>query len=157
LGPEHIRQYQVHLFRERKLSSNSVRQRVAALRFFFVKTLRRHCMMEHIPFAKEHRPLPTVFSQEEVSPHGWRHTYATHQLEAGVDLPTLQNLMGHADIRDTAIYLHVSKRHLQAASSPLEALQISDAASFKRPHRKRTGLSVNCSVGGLRLALPIRC
>jgi len=67
LGPEHIRQYQVHLFRERKLSSNSVRQRVAALRFFFVKTLRRHYMLEHIPFPKEHRPLPTVLSQEEVA------------------------------------------------------------------------------------------
>lgn len=67
LGPEHIRQYQVHLFRERKLSSNSVRQRVAALRFFFVKTLRRHYMLEHIPFPKEHRPLPIVLSQEEVA------------------------------------------------------------------------------------------
>jgi len=52
--------------------------------------------------------------RKKVSPHGLRHTYATHQLEAGVDLPTLQNLMGHADIRDTAIYLHLSKRHLQA-------------------------------------------
>jgi site-specific recombinase XerD len=67
LGPEHIRQYQVHLFRERKLSSNSVRQRVSALRFFFVKTLRRHYMLDHIPFPKEHRPLPTVLSQEEVA------------------------------------------------------------------------------------------
>jgi integrase/recombinase XerD len=40
LGTEHIRHYQVHLFRERKLSSNSVRQRVAPLRFFSVKALR---------------------------------------------------------------------------------------------------------------------
>jgi integrase/recombinase XerD len=73
--------------------------------------------------------------RKKVSPHGLRHTYATHQLEAGVDLPTLQNLMGHADIRDTAIYLHVSKRHLQAASSPLEALQISDARQTKLSRR----------------------
>jgi site-specific recombinase XerD len=65
-----------------------------------------------------------------------RHTYATHQLEAGVDLPTLQNLMGHADIRDTAIYLHLSKRHLQAASSPVEALQISDPSQTKRYRRR---------------------
>src|SRR5258708_38123235 len=67
LGPEHIRQYQVHLFRERKLSSNSVRQRVAALRFFFVRTLRRHYMLEHIPFPKEHRRLPTALSQEQAA------------------------------------------------------------------------------------------
>jgi integrase/recombinase XerD len=53
-----------------------------------------------------------------------------------VDLPTLQNLMGHADIRDTAIYLHLSKRHLQAASSPLEALQISDPSQTKRSRRR---------------------
>src|SRR5215471_15995762 len=52
LGPDHIRQYQAHLFRERKLSGNSVAQRTAALRFLFVKTLRRTYMLEHIPFPK---------------------------------------------------------------------------------------------------------
>ena len=41
LGPEHIRQYQAYLFRERKLAANSVNQRVGALRFFFIKTLKR--------------------------------------------------------------------------------------------------------------------
>ena len=39
LGPNHIRTYQAHLFRDRKLSSRTVRQHVAALRFLFVKTL----------------------------------------------------------------------------------------------------------------------
>src|ERR1700730_14338538 len=62
LGPEPIRQYQVHLFRERKLSSNSVRQRVAALRFFFVKNLRRPYMVEHIPFSQG-IPPPTHRAQ----------------------------------------------------------------------------------------------
>jgi site-specific recombinase XerD len=74
--------------------------------------------------------------QKKISPHCLRHSYATHQLEAGVDLPTLQNLMGHADIRDTAIYLHVSKRHLQAAPSPLESLQISDPSQTERSRRQ---------------------
>jgi integrase/recombinase XerD len=41
LGPEHIRQYQVHLFRERKMSAGTVEGRTAALRFLFVKTLKR--------------------------------------------------------------------------------------------------------------------
>jgi integrase/recombinase XerD len=58
LGPEHIRQYQVHLFRERKLSSNSVRQRVAALRFFFVKTLRRHYMLDTSRFPRNTAVYP---------------------------------------------------------------------------------------------------
>src|SRR2546425_320908 len=59
LGPEHIRQYQVHLFREKKLSSSTVSQHVAALRFFFVKTLKRPYLLEDIPFPKERRRLPT--------------------------------------------------------------------------------------------------
>lgn len=41
LGPEHIRQYQAHLFRDRKLSPGTIEGRTAALRFLFVKTLRR--------------------------------------------------------------------------------------------------------------------
>ncbi len=41
LGPEHIRQYQAYLFRERKLATNSVNQRVGALSFFFIKTSHR--------------------------------------------------------------------------------------------------------------------
>jgi integrase/recombinase XerD len=67
LGPEHIRAYQVHLFRDRKLSPGTVEQRGAALRFFFVKTLRRPYLPDHIPFPKRQRRLPTVLSQDEVA------------------------------------------------------------------------------------------
>jgi integrase/recombinase XerD len=52
LGPDHIRRFQSHLLQEKKLSPRSVVQRVSALRFLFVKTLRRHYMLEHIPFPK---------------------------------------------------------------------------------------------------------
>ena len=41
LGPEHIREYQAYLFRERKLDANTVNQRTGALRFFFVATLKK--------------------------------------------------------------------------------------------------------------------
>ena len=41
LGPQHIREYQAYLFRQRKLAPSSVTQRLAALRFFFIKTLKR--------------------------------------------------------------------------------------------------------------------
>ena len=41
LGPQHIRQYQAHLFSQRKLAPGRVTQRLAALRFFFIKTLKR--------------------------------------------------------------------------------------------------------------------
>src|SRR6516165_7111480 len=67
LGPEHIRQYQAYLFQSKNLSPATVSQYVSALRFLFVKTLRRHFLTEHIPFPKSPRRLPVVLSVEEVT------------------------------------------------------------------------------------------
>lgn len=67
LGPEQIRQYQAHLFHTRKLSAATVSQYVSALRFLFVKTLRRHYLAEYIPFPKCPKRLPTVLTPEEVT------------------------------------------------------------------------------------------
>ena len=67
LGPRHIREYQVHLFRDRKLSAGTIQSRCAALRFLFVKTLRRPYLLDEIPFPKRPRKLPTVLSPEEVA------------------------------------------------------------------------------------------
>src|ERR1700747_150277 len=66
LGPEQIRQYQAHLF-HKKLAPATVSQYASALRFFFVKTLRRHFLAEYIPFPKQPRRLPTVLTPEEVA------------------------------------------------------------------------------------------
>src|SRR5271163_4815273 len=60
LRPDHIRAYQVHLFRDRKLSPGTIEGRTAALRFLFVKTLRRPYLADHIPFPKRQRRLPTI-------------------------------------------------------------------------------------------------
>jgi len=67
LGPDHVREYQVHLFRDRKLSARTIAGQTAALRFLFVKTLRRPYLPDALPFPKHSRRLPTVLSQEEVA------------------------------------------------------------------------------------------
>jgi len=239
LGPEHIRQYQAYLFRERKLAANSVNQRVGALRFFFIKTLKKTWSVDETPYPKRVIRLPRIFSPEEVArlidsattpfyrtilmtlyatgvrraelahlkvsdidsqrmvihvqggkgrkdrdimlspkllealrehwrglkrkpevwlfpgnrwhtgdypittkvawlacreaatraglgheihPHTLRHCFATHLLEAGADLRTIQILLGHRDLEETTIYLHLSNRHLSATASPLDSL-----------------------------------
>jgi len=75
--------------------------------------------------------------KKRVSPHTLRHSWATHLLENGTDLRTIQMLMGHADLRATSIYLHLSRRHLQAVTNPAEAMPVSQLDSVKRSRRRK--------------------
>jgi len=67
LGLEHIRAWQAHLFQEKKLSASSVARDTAALRFFFVKTLRRPYPVEAVPYPKRPRRLPTILTPDEAA------------------------------------------------------------------------------------------
>ncbi len=55
--------------------------------------------------------------------HGLRHAFATHLLEAGVDIHTIQRLMGHGHISSTLRYFHLARKHLAGTPSPLELLE----------------------------------
>jgi integrase/recombinase XerD len=67
LGLEHIRSYQAYLFQEKKLAATTVGLHTAALRFFFVKTLKRPYLVEEVPYPKKPRRLPTVLTVEEAA------------------------------------------------------------------------------------------
>ena len=106
LGPEQIRQFQLYLLRDRKLAANTVKQRMAAVQFFFVRTLKRSYRREEFPYPKAPRRLPVILSQEEVTrlidaasnlssrlssiPRGWmptEHTAASQRRGVSLDIP----------------------------------------------------------------------
>jgi site-specific recombinase XerD len=73
-----------------------------------------------------HKAAQRAGIKKKVHPHTLRHCFATHLLEAGADLRTIQILLGHRDLKETTIYLHLSERHLHATSSPLDSLKLKD-------------------------------
>jgi integrase/recombinase XerD len=251
LGPDHLRTYQAYLLNDRKLSIGTAVAYVAALRFFFIRTLKRQGFKEDLPYPKHRRRKPIVLSQDEVAklinaagnlmqrallmilygtgmrrteismlkvsnidssrmmihvefakggitrdiplssvlletlreywrwkkpkdylfpgadcrrgkdlpisdktvyyacvtaarraaitkrvtPHLLRHSFATHLLEGGTDLRTIQMLLGHGDLETTAKYLHLSQRHLQAVVNPLDSLTLCSVEETSRNRR----------------------
>jgi site-specific recombinase XerD len=67
LGLNHLRSYQAHLLKKRKLAVGTVENHVAALRFFFVRTLNRPEFREFIPYPRVPEKLPGILSKEEVT------------------------------------------------------------------------------------------
>jgi integrase/recombinase XerD len=234
LGPEEIREYQLHLIEERGLSYSYFNQAVCALRFFYNVTLGKGWDVGKLPYQKRERRLPEILSHDEVTtliaamrslrdraivmtlygcglrleevrhlrvehidsdrmvvrvvqgkgkkdryvrlpdalletlraywrqhrpksllfpgadpghpltggaiqdavrnaakkagirkrvtPHSLRHAFATHHLEQGTNLREIQLLLGHRSLNSTAVYTHVARNTVAAATSPLDGL-----------------------------------
>ena len=82
---------------------------------------RRHHVSEALVQKVMMRIGPRLRLGKRISPHVLRHSFATHLLESGTDIRTVQDLLGHADVATTMIYTHVMNRPGVGVRSPLDA------------------------------------
>ena len=82
--------------------------------------VRRHHLDETVPQKAIREAARRAGINKQVSPHTFRHSFATHLLQAGYDIRTVQELLGHKDVKTTMIYTHVLQRGGLAVKSPLD-------------------------------------
>jgi integrase/recombinase XerD len=70
---------------------------------------------------------------KRIGPHTLRHSFATHHMEGGTDLLVLQSLLGHAELKNTLIYVHLSQHQMRAAVNPLDRLNLQAPPEDSKP------------------------
>lgn len=81
----------------------------------------RHHLDETVPQKAIREAAKRAGIEKQVSPHTFRHSFATHLLQNGYDIRTVQDLLGHKDVKTTMIYTHVLQRGGMAVKSPLDS------------------------------------
>lgn len=83
---------------------------------------RRHHLLDSTIQKAVKRAIAAAGINKHASCHTFRHSFATHMLERGADIRTVQELLGHADVKTTMIYTHVLEKGAKAVVSPLDLL-----------------------------------
>ncbi len=84
--------------------------------------VRRHHVLESGLQKAVKRAVERAGIMKRIGCHTFRHSFATHLLENGVNIRVIQELMGHANVKTTEIYTHVMEKNLDAVLSPLDVL-----------------------------------